>query len=72
MLFEKVNKFICEYEDMLVGIEVIDVVQCNNVLVFSGEFYFDEQGLLMLKSIVVFNMFKYFVYELLDKYYLVD
>lgn len=42
-LLEKANKLIREHEDTLAGIEATDVVQRNNVLVFSGEFYLDEQ-----------------------------
>ena len=58
-LLEKANKLIREHEDTLAGIEATDVVQRNNVLVFSGEFYLDEQGLPTPKSTAVFNMFKY-------------
>ncbi|AXF31129.1 DUF2498 family protein [Klebsiella pneumoniae subsp. pneumoniae] len=36
-LLEKANKLIREHEDTLAGIEATDVVQRNNVLVFSGE-----------------------------------
>ena len=56
-LLEKANKLIREHEDTLAGIEATDVVQRNNVLVFSGEFYLDEQGLPTPKSTAVFNMF---------------
>ncbi|MDU2541039.1 MAG: YciN family protein [Klebsiella sp.] len=66
------NKLIREHEDTLAGIEATDVVQRNNVLVFSGEFYLDEQGLPTPKSTAVFNMFKYLAHELSDKYHLVD
>lgn len=68
----KANKLIREHEDTLAGIEATDVVQRNNVLVFSGEFYLDEQGLPTPKSTAVFNMFKYLAHELSDKYHLVD
>ena len=71
-LLEKANKLIREHEDTLAGIEATDVVQRNNVLVFSGEFYLDEQGLPTPKSPAVFNMFKYLAHELSDKYHLVD
>ncbi len=71
-LLEKANKLIREHEDTLAGIEATDVVQRNNVLVFSGEFYLDEQGLPTPKSTAVFNMFKYLAHELSDKYHLVD
>jgi hypothetical protein len=52
---------------ILAGIEATDVVQRNGVLVFSGEFYLDEQGLPTAKSTAVFNMFKYLAHELSDK-----
>lgn len=42
MLLKEVNKIICEYEDMFVGIEVIGVMQCNGVLVFIGDYFLDE------------------------------
>lgn len=68
-LLEKANKLIREHEDTLAGIEATDVVQRNGVLVFSGEFYLDEQGLPTAKSTAVFNMFKYLAHELSDKYH---
>lgn len=68
-LLEKANKLIREHEDTLAGIEATDVVQRNNVPVFSGEFYLDEQGLPTPKSTAVFNMFKYLAHELSDKYH---
>ena len=64
-LLEKANKLIREHE-------ATDVVQRNGVLVFSGEFYLDEQGLPTAKSTAVFNMFKYLAHELSDKYHLAD
>jgi hypothetical protein len=64
---EKANKLIREHEDTLAGIEATDVVQRNGVLVFSGEFYLDEQGLPTAKSTAVFNMFKYLAHELSEK-----
>ena len=41
------------------GIEATGVEQRNGVLVFSGEYFLDEQGLPTPKSTAVFNMFKY-------------
>ena len=71
-LLEKANKLIREHEDTLAGIEATDVVQRNGVLVFSGEFYLDEQGLPTAKSTAVFNMFKYLAHALSEKYHLAD
>jgi hypothetical protein len=42
------------------------------VLVFSGEYFLDEQGLPTPKSTAVFNMFKYLAHALSEKYHLVD
>ena len=66
-LLEIANQLIRDHEDTLAGIEAT-----NGVLVFSGEFYLDEQGLPTAKSTAVFNMFKYLAHELSDKYHLVD
>lgn len=71
-LLEIANKLIREHEDTLAGIEATDVAQRNGVLVFSGEFYLDEQGLPTAKSTAVFNMFKYLAHALSEKYHLTD
>ena len=66
------NRLIREHEDTLAGIEATGVEQRNGVLVFSGEYFLDEQGLPTPKSTAVFNMFKYLAHELSEKYHLVD
>ena len=66
------NRLIREHEDTMAGIEATGVEQRNGVLVFSGEFYLDEQGLPTPKSTAVFNMFKYLAHQLSEKYHLVD
>lgn len=66
------NQMIRDHEDTLKGIEATGVEQRNGVLVFSGEYYLDEQGLPTPKSTAVFNMFKYLAHELSEKYHLVD
>lgn len=71
-LLKLANKLIRDHEDTLAGIEATGVTQRNGVLVFSGEFYLDEQGLPTAKSTAVFNMFKYLAHELSEKYYLID
>lgn len=71
-LLAMANKLIREHEDTLAGIEATGVVQRNDVLVFSGEYFLDEQGLPTGKSTAVFNMFKYLAHELSDKYHLID
>ena len=71
-LLIEANRLIREHEDTLAGIEATDVEQRNGVLVFSGEYYLDEQGLPTPKSTAVFNMFKYLAHQLSEKYHLVD
>ena len=66
------NQMIRDHEDTLKGIEATGVEQRNGVLVFSGEYYLDEQGLPTPKSTAVFNMFKYLAHELSEKYQLAD
>lgn len=71
-LLIEANRLIREHEDTMAGIEATGVEQRNGVLVFSGEYYLDEQGLPTQKSTAVFNMFKYLAHQLSEKYHLVD
>ncbi|QOV62050.1 YciN family protein [Kosakonia pseudosacchari] len=71
-LLELANRLISEHEDTLSGIAATGVSQRNGVLVFSGEYFLDEQGLPTAKSTAVFNMFKYLAHELSEKYHLID
>ncbi|WP_454122822.1 YciN family protein [Kosakonia sp. Marseille-Q7440] len=71
-LLELANQLIRDHDDTLAGIEATGVTQRNGVLVFSGEYYLDEQGLPTGKSTAVFNMFKYLAHELSGKYHLID
>ncbi len=71
-LLAEANKLIREHDDTLVGIEATGVEQRNGVLVFSGDYFLDEQGLPTPRSTAVFNMFKYLAHALSDKYHLVD
>ena len=71
-LLIEANRLIREHEDTMAGIEATGVEQRNGVLVFSGEYYLDEQGLPTPKSTAVFNMFKYLAHQLSETYHLVD
>lgn len=71
-LLAEANKLIHEHDDTLAGIEATGVEQRNGVLVFSGDYFLDEQGLPTPRSTAVFNMFKYLAHALSDKYHLVD
>ncbi len=71
-LLAEANKLIREHDDTLAGIEATGVEQRNGVLIFSGDYFLDEQGLPTPRSTAVFNMFKYLAHALSDKYHLVD
>ena len=65
-LLKEANKIIREHEDTLAGIEA------TGVLVFTGDYFLDDQGLPTAKSTAVFNMFKHLAHVLSEKYHLVD
>lgn len=67
-LLKEANKIIREHEDTLAGIEATGVTQRNGVLVFTGDYFLDEQGLPTAKSTAVFNMFKHLAHVLSEKY----
>ncbi|EAA9550474.1 YciN family protein [Salmonella enterica subsp. enterica] len=71
-LLLEANKIIREHEDTVAGIVATGVTQRNGVLVFSGDYFLDEQGLPTPKSTAVFNMFKHLAHVLSEKYHLVD
>lgn len=66
------NQMIRDHEDYLPGIQADEVEQKGGILVFKGEFFFDEQGLPSAKSMVVFNLFKYLAQTLSGQYQLID
>jgi hypothetical protein len=71
-LLAEANRIIREHDDFIQGIEATDVTERNGVLVFSGEYFLDEQGLPTPKSTAVFNMFKHLAHVLSEKYTLAD
>lgn len=71
-LLVEANKIIHQHEDFIHGMAVTSVEQKNDVLIFKGEYFLDEQGLPTAKSTAVFNMFKHLSHVLSEKYYLVD
>ncbi|MCT4706317.1 YciN family protein [Enterobacteriaceae bacterium H11S18] len=71
-LLVEANKIIREHEDFMHGMHATGVEQKNGVLVFSGEYFLDEQGLPTGKSTAVFNMFKHLAHLLSEKYHLQD
>ena len=66
------NKMLADHEDYMAGVEARSVEQKNGILIFQGEFFFDEQGLPTPKSMAVFNLFKFLAQTLSGQYQLVD
>lgn len=62
------NEMIVEHKDYFVGLEATDVAQKNEVLIFRGNYFLDEQGLPGEKSTQVFNLFKFLAVELSPRY----
>lgn len=71
-LLVKANEIIREHEDYVQGIEATNVTERNGILIFSGDYFLDEQGLPTAKSTAVFNMFKHLAHVLSEKYTLVE
>lgn len=66
------NKMILEHEDYIHGMQADTVEQKNGILIFKGEFFFDEKGLPSQKTMAVFNMFKHLAQTLSGQYQLID
>ncbi|BDH45669.1 hypothetical protein TUM12370_17130 [Salmonella enterica subsp. enterica serovar Choleraesuis] len=71
-LLLEANRLIKEHDDYISGIVATGVSQKNGVLIFSGEYFLDADGLPTPKSTAVFNMFKYLAHTLSEKYHLAD
>ena len=71
-LLAKANEIIREHEDYVQGIEATNVTERNGVLIFSGDYFLDEQGLPTAKSTAVFNMFKHLAHVLSERYRLAE
>lgn len=67
-LLEKANFMVKEHDDYFAGLEVNEVIQQGDVLVFRGPFFLDENGLPSAKSTAVFNVFKYLALTLSPLY----
>lgn len=62
------NERVANHKDYFQGLEVTDVEQKGDVLIFRGNYFLDEQGLPGEKSTVVFNVFKFLAVELSPHY----
>ncbi len=71
-LLTMANQMIMDHEDYMAGMRADSVEQKNGILIFKGEFFFDEQGVPSPKTMAVFNMFKYLAQTLSGQYQLID
>lgn len=58
------NHVIQEHVDYIEGMRADSVEEKDDVLVFKGEYFLDENGLPTPKTTAVFNMFKYLAHHL--------
>ncbi|OEF26914.1 YciN family protein [Vibrio rumoiensis] len=58
------NQIIQDHADYIEGMRATSVTEKDEVLIFKGEFFLDEQGLPTEKTTAVFNMFKYLALHL--------
>jgi uncharacterized Fe-S cluster-containing MiaB family protein len=71
-LLLEANKIIRAHDEYMHGMEATEVEQKGGVLIFRGEFFFDQDGIPTRKTTAIFNMFKHLAVVLSDKYHLVD
>ena len=71
-LLAEANRIIRVHVYFIQASEATDVTERNCLLLFSGEYFLDEQGLPTPKSTAVFNMFKHLAHVLSEKYTLAD
>ncbi len=69
-LLIEANRIIREHDEYMHGMEATEVEQKDGVLVFRGEFFFDQDGIPTRKTTAVFNMFKHLAVVLSEKYHL--
>ncbi|MFV0575152.1 MAG: YciN family protein [Vibrio sp.] len=58
------NQIIQDHENYIEGMRATSVTEKDDVLIFKGDYFFDEQGLPTEKTTAVFNMFKYLALHL--------
>ncbi|MCL9774698.1 YciN family protein [Vibrio methylphosphonaticus] len=58
------NQIIQEHDDYLEGMRADSVDEKDEVLVFKGNYFLDDQGLPTANTTAVFNMFKYLAHHL--------
>ncbi|UUM29744.1 YciN family protein [Vibrio japonicus] len=58
------NHIIQEHDDYIDGMRAESVEEKEDVLVFKGHYFLDENGLPTANTTAVFNMFKYLAHHL--------
>lgn len=58
------NHIIQSHDDYIEGMRADSVEEKEDVLVFKGNYFLDEQGLPTMQTTAVFNMFKYLAHHL--------
>lgn len=58
------NHVIQEHDDYIEGMRADSVEEKDDVLVFKGNYFLDDNGLPTPKTTAVFNMFKYLAHHL--------
>lgn len=66
------NEMLAGHDQYFEGMQAADVVQNGDLLMFSGDYFLDEQGLPGPRSTQVFNVFKFLTTELSTRYRLAD
>jgi hypothetical protein len=58
------NQLIQSHEGFIDGMRATSVEEKDDVLVFKGDYFLDQQGLPTQNTTAVFNMFKYLAHRL--------
>ncbi|PMJ93453.1 YciN family protein [Vibrio sp. 10N.261.55.A7] len=66
------NQLIQDHKDYIEGMRATSVEEKDEVLVFKGEYFLNEDGLPTANTTAVFNMFKYLALHLSKEFTLLD
>ncbi|KJY87507.1 hypothetical protein TW84_16650 [Vibrio neptunius] len=66
------NHIIQEHEDYTEGIRADSVEEIDDVLVFKGHYFLNDEGLPTASTTAVFNIFKYLAHHLSKEFTLED
>ncbi|MEZ8283741.1 YciN family protein [Vibrio splendidus] len=58
------NQIIQSHDDHIEGMRANSVVEKDDVLIFKGEYFLDNNGMPTENTTAVFNMFKYLAHHL--------